>query len=128
MILNSQTLGILTTKEIELMNLLKVHKNINFLRLNEHYRLTKLCEEKKDVNPNLINLFERFNASNEFMKFFKRRNIKKSEIYHDSTGEEQKYLEKLKECLRQYFLIEVSTLIPEDKKKGKIELVKKFFK
>ena len=128
MILNSQTLGILTTKEIELINLLKVHKNINFLRLNQNFRLVGLGEEKNNGNSNLMNLFERFNASTDFLKLFKRRNLKKLTTVVDSTNEEQKYLEKLKECLKQCIFIEVSRLAPEEKRKGRSELLQKFFK
>lgn len=127
--LNSQTLGILSTKEIELLNILKFQKNINFLKILDNHHLVKLNDEKNKINSNLINLLEKFNAPNEFLKFFKNRiERKKNDKTNDEPNEENKYLNRLKECLKYCMLLEVSPLETEEKAKSKAELLKKYFK
>jgi len=97
------------------------------LKINENYRLIKLNEELSK-NTNLISMLEKFNAPNEFMKNFKKQKEKKVNKTNDVPTEENKYLIRLKECLKLCFVLEVSPQKPEDKIKQKEEILKKYFK
>ena len=120
-------MGIITTKEIQLINILSLHKNVNCLRINQEHKLIKFDGEI-NKNSNLVNLLENFNAPNEFMKFIKKRKVLNEKNKEQKPDEENKYLIRLKECLKECFLLEISGLRPEEKLKIKSEIIKKYFK
>lgn len=126
-ILNSQTYGVFSTKEIDLINNLKIYSNINFLKILENHRLVNLREENLKNESNIITLLEKFIAPSKLIKLIKRKKEQKNEEKFEENLE-NKYLLRLKECLKELFILEVSSMKPEEKYKIKCEIIKKNFK
>lgn len=125
-ILNSQTYGVISTKEIDLINNLKIYSNINFLKIQNHH-LFNLKEENLKNESNMITLLEKFIAPSKLIKLIKRKKEQKQEEKYEENIE-NKYLLRLKECLKELFILEISSMKTEEKYQIKSEIIKKYFK
>lgn len=128
-ILNSQTYGIFTTKEIELIHNLHIISNINFLKFIKNYELVNfnLNDGNKNEYSNMLLLLEKFLAPSGLIGIFKKKTNQRKEM-NIELPKENKYLFRLKDCFKEIFILDVSNLKNEEKIKRKGDIIKKYFK